>query len=71
MTGIDVSHAPSLHLLPFGTSVIYKCLAPCNECTRNYISQMLQKRFICNCICHSTKVNNSGSNMPHRREEGI
>jgi len=71
MTGIDVSHPPSSLHVHFGIAVIYRCLAPCKECTGNYISEMLQKQFICNCMCHSTKENNFGTTTPDGIEEGI
>jgi hypothetical protein len=34
------------------TEIIYKCLTPCAECTRRYVSNVLGKRFICHCPCH-------------------
>jgi hypothetical protein len=62
MTSTDVSSPspisppaqPSSHHLQqhFATANIYRCLAPCKECTGNYISEILQKRFMCCCRCH-------------------
>jgi hypothetical protein len=37
----------------FTIASIYKCLAPCHECSRNYVSELLKKRFICYCSCHN------------------
>lgn len=31
---------------------ILRCLAPCEECTRQYVSEVLHKRFLCKCNCH-------------------
>jgi hypothetical protein len=42
----------------FTTANIYKCLAPCNECNGNYISELLQKRFVCYCRCHEKIAEN-------------
>jgi hypothetical protein len=36
----------------FAIANTYRCLAPCKECTRNYISEILQKQFVCCCRCH-------------------
>jgi hypothetical protein len=36
------------------TENIYRCLSACDKCSRYYISQLLQKRFVCsNCKCHA------------------
>lgn len=35
------------------TEIIRKCLTPCPECPRRYISEVLEKRLICYCSCHS------------------
>jgi hypothetical protein len=32
--------------------IIHRCLTPCSECTRRYVSNILGKRFICRCSCH-------------------
>jgi hypothetical protein len=70
MTGAEPS-LPSHHL-QFATTNIYKCLAPCKECTGNYISEILQKRFLCHCRCHKIAENDFGdANTPHFREGGI
>ena len=56
----------------FTTANIYKCLAPCNECNGNYASELLQKRFICYCRCH-TKIagNDFGSATQGFKEEAV
>lgn len=36
----------------YATANIYRCLASCKECTGYYISEILQKRFVCCCKCH-------------------
>jgi hypothetical protein len=54
-----------LHKQQFVTENIYRCLAPCHDCTGKYISQLLGKRLICNCICHKQKTDNKmGSVLP-------
>jgi hypothetical protein len=58
---IGAEPSPLSHHLQFATTKIYKCLAPCKECTGNYISEILQKRFVCNCRCHKTIDNDFGS----------
>jgi hypothetical protein len=35
------------------TQHIYRCLAPCSECTGQYVSEVLSKRLICCCDCHN------------------
>jgi hypothetical protein len=42
----------------FVTENIYRCLAPCQDCTGKYISQLLRKRLICNCLCHKQRTGN-------------
>jgi hypothetical protein len=51
----------------FASANIYRCLAPCKECTGNYISELLQKRFVCNCRCHKITENDFGSAIPDVR----
>ena len=34
------------------TFYLIQCLAPCEECPRQYVSEVLQKRFLCNFSCH-------------------
>jgi hypothetical protein len=34
------------------TEVLRRCLAPCGQCTGKYQSAALNKRFVCNCLCH-------------------
>ncbi len=58
MTEADV-YLP-LHHMQFATANIYRCLAPCKECTGNYISEILQKRFLCQCRCHKKTENDIG-----------
>jgi hypothetical protein len=70
MMGTDVS-LPPVHHLQFTTANIYKCLAPCRECTGNYISKILQKRLVCKCRCHSIKEDNFGSITSSTIEAGI
>jgi hypothetical protein len=36
----------------FVTENIYHCLAPCQDCTGSYVSEILGMRFICCCYCH-------------------
>lgn len=36
----------------FVTENIYRCLAPCQDCTGSYVSEILGMRFICCCYCH-------------------
>lgn len=65
---LSASHNP----LRFATIDIYKCLAPCKECTGNYISETLQKRFICYCRCHYIITGNDiDSTTSNLTEEGI
>jgi hypothetical protein len=45
--------------------IIYKCLTPCAECTGRYVSDVLEKRLICRCLCH--RQHKLGSK---EREEG-
>jgi len=58
MTTADLSPHPSRlqpsssHEQQFASANIYRCLAPCQECTGTYISEILQKRFVCYCRCH-------------------
>jgi len=52
MTAAADPSPPSLYHLQWQTADIYRCLAPCNECTGNYVSELLEKRFICHCPCH-------------------
>jgi hypothetical protein len=61
---------PSSHHLrqQFATANIYRCLAPCKECTGNYISEILQKRFICYCRCHKITKNIIDSAISHQEE---
>ncbi|MDQ3967968.1 MAG: hypothetical protein M3275_06185 [Thermoproteota archaeon] len=44
---------------PFVTENIFRCLAPCQDCTGQYISQLLRKRLICNCTCHMKRKGNN------------
>jgi hypothetical protein len=64
----SVKSSPTMHHLQFSTANIYKCLAPCKECTGNYISELLQKRFICRCPCHL--ITSWQANQIERRKEG-
>ncbi|AFU59838.1 hypothetical protein Ngar_c29190 [Candidatus Nitrososphaera gargensis Ga9.2] len=39
----------------FQTEIIHKCLtSSCSECTGFYVSDVLARRFICKCCCHSS-----------------
>lgn len=71
MTGTDVSPPPSTHHLQFATTNIYRCLAPCRECPGNYVSELLQKRFLCHCRCHNTTKSDFGSATIRLREEAV
>jgi hypothetical protein len=81
MTTADVSPPPltpppaqpsSNHLWQqYALANIYRCLSPCKECTGNYVSEMLQKRFICHCICHKTIEDNFAFTIPRIREADI
>jgi hypothetical protein len=70
MIEAEPSQSQDRHL-QFVTTNIYRCLAPCKECTGNYVSEILQKRFICNCRCHKITENEFGSTTPHVRDAGI
>jgi hypothetical protein len=70
MTGAELSLSSHRHL-QFVTIHIFKCLAPCKECTGNYISEILQKRFLCHYRCHKTPQNDFGSARLYFREEGF
>ena len=61
----------SSHHQQFATLNIYRCLAACKECTGNYISELLQKRFICHCRCHKTTENDFDSPTLRFREVDI
>ncbi|HYZ59582.1 MAG TPA: hypothetical protein VE544_07985 [Nitrososphaeraceae archaeon] len=61
---------PSSHHPQFATANIYKCLAPCKECTGYYTSELLRKRLICYCRCHSIAENGSPFTTPRFREAG-
>jgi hypothetical protein len=62
---------PSLHL-GYAIANIYRCLAPCGECTGGYISELLQKRFVCYRRCHNITENDFDSTTTSRfREAGI
>lgn len=39
------------------TERIHHFLAPCNECSGSYSSEVLQKRLICDCDCHVKGLN--------------
>jgi hypothetical protein len=69
MTGADPSTL-SRHL-QFAIANIYRCLAPCKECTGNYISELLQKRFVCHCRCHNTTNSSFGSATIRLKEAGV
>jgi hypothetical protein len=47
MTSRADPSSPSPYPLQWQTADIYMCLAPCNECTENYVSELLEKRFVC------------------------
>jgi len=66
MTGAE-PFTVSRHM-QFSTANIYKCLAPCKECNGNYVSELLQKRFICYCRCHKTIDNDSSPALQDVRE---
>jgi hypothetical protein len=61
MTAAADPSSPSPYHLQFATADIYRCLAPCNECTGNYVSELLQKRFLCHCRCHNTTKSDFGA----------
>jgi hypothetical protein len=62
---------PSSHHRQFTLTNIYKCLVPCKECTGNYVSEILQKRFICNCRCHYVREDNFASATTSDRGQEI
>ena len=57
MASADDSGEPrTLSDRQFTIASVYKCLAPCHECSRSYVSELLKKRFICYCSCHNNKI---------------
>ena len=75
MRSTDASSSSSSphHHMQFATAIIYRCLAPCKECTGNYISEILQKRFLCRCRCHKLAEDDdiSSATTSYLREDGI
>jgi hypothetical protein len=49
--------------------VISNCLAPCEECTGRYISETLEKQFICDCKCHRVASDDSSSDNNCKKHE--
>jgi hypothetical protein len=67
MTEAEPSLSPHRHP-QFVTTNIYNCFMPCKECTGNYVSELLQKRFLCHCRCHNTAKSDFGSATIRLRE---